>query len=48
MSKDLIYRKIVESMVDLDPREHLPPREQRLKQALHILMPELEDSDPGN
>ena len=46
MSNDLLYRKVLETLIDLDTRDSLP-REQRLKQALNLLLLEIEDSRSG-
>ncbi|MDJ0835721.1 MAG: hypothetical protein QNK37_04345 [Acidobacteriota bacterium] len=46
MSNDLLYQKILETLIDLDTRDNLP-REQRLEQALNFLMLEIENSRSG-
>jgi len=48
MSRSLLYRKILSSMVEKDTREILPSRQKRLAAAARFLEREIDDiTDPG-
>ena len=44
MSRQLMYRKIMETIVEKDAREILPPKQKRLEAIARFLEEELEDS----